>query len=211
MTRSVSISIFLGAIAVTALVVARLDAAERDEFRKIVELVKSDKDAGVKDAAKAYAVKHSEIDELMQSFRPAKKGGITEEGIDRSIASLKRSAPDAKRIAGLSDDVGCIPVAVARILERIPAPKGMPVEKWTKLSRTLGDEGLKLAGAIRRKDSGEIQNAAVRVEAACAACHNSFRFPKGIAAPGPAPAPPPAPAPAPAPAPNPAPIAGKKP
>ena len=75
MSRYVPTCVILGAIAtLTALVVSRLDAAEKDEVRKIADLVKADKDNEAKAAAAKYAKKHEYIDDLMTAFGKAAIG-----------------------------------------------------------------------------------------------------------------------------------------
>src|SRR5947209_17361236 len=83
----------LALLAGVVVVIGQAQAVEKDQVKKIAEMIKKGDTAGAKKAAEAYAKKNTDVDELMTAFKPAKKGGMMDPGIEQQLIKVGRDAP----------------------------------------------------------------------------------------------------------------------
>lgn len=173
------------AVAGLAYVVGSAYAADNTEIRKISELVKKGDMAGAKKLADAYAKKHTDLDEMMHAFKPAKKGGIgvepTGDGIEQVLIKIGRDAPTAANVAkGAAgyEQAGYDLAALALITEAFAPAKdsGKKTRKdWVEWSKQMGEQGLKLAAAGKAKSAADLKTAASKANGTCNNCHSIWR------------------------------------
>ena len=176
-----------GVVAAVGLVfvVSSAMASENDEIKKIADLVKKGDMPGAKKLAVAYAKAHSDVDELMTAFKPAKKGGIgvtgSEKGIENVLTQVGRDAPTAANLTKMSDayaEMGYNIAAVGLITEALAPEKNSGKktrDSWIEWSKGTIDAGLKLADAAKSKSSADVKTHASKVNTSCNSCHTTFR------------------------------------
>ena len=175
-TRLLLPALTIAALAVTAFVVRDLRAADKDGILKIVALIKAGKTDDAKAAAKAYAGKNEELDELMAGF--SKKNGLIPGGIEVTLRDFEKKGVGAGALLNPSfQDLGAMTSAIALVCDALPAPKGQkgtPAE-WTAFAKDMSDKGDKLQAAFKMKLPAAIQSASAAVNASCSNCHAKFR------------------------------------
>jgi hypothetical protein len=167
----------IAVFAVAVTVGNRTDAADKAGIQKIADLVKAGKMDEAKAAAKKYAAANMDVEELMTAFKPGKKGGMTEVGVQAKMISFGRDAasPAALGKADLQD-MGAIVVAVGLVTDALPAPKtnkATPAD-WSKWAKELTENGGKLHTAIKSKTPADVKTYATKINNACNACHSAF-------------------------------------
>jgi hypothetical protein len=173
-----------GAVALlagVAVIIGQAQAVEKDQIKKIAEMIKKGDTAGAKKAAEAYAKKNTDVDELMTAFKPAKKGGMMEPGIEQTLIKVGRDAPTATAIAksaGDFTDMGYYTAAVGMVTEAAAPAKDMGKKSrkdWIEWAKTTQEGGLKLAEAGKAKSAAGVKDAASKINNACNSCHTVFR------------------------------------
>ena len=153
--------------------------------KKIADLVKKGDMAGAKKAAAAYAKDHSDLEEAMELFKPAKKKGLgvtgTDQGIEQTLNKIGRDAPTAVNMGKMSDayaEMGYNVAAIGLITEALAPEKdsGKKTRKaWVEWSGGLVEAGLKLAEASKSKTAADVKTYASKVNANCNSCHSTFK------------------------------------
>jgi len=172
-----ALALLTGAI----VVIGQAQAVEKDQVKKIAEMIKKGDTAGAKKAAEAYAKKNSDVDELMTAFKPAKKGGMMDPGIEQTLIKVNRDAPTAAAMgksAGDFADMGYYTAAVGMITEALAPAKdqGKKTRKdWIEWAKTTQDGGMKLAEAGKSKSAAGVKDAASKINNSCNSCHTVFR------------------------------------
>jgi len=110
----------LAALALTALVVHDVHAADKDSIAKIAEALKQGKDADAVAAAKAYAKKNDAVDELMEGFG---KKGLIAEGIEKKIRDFKKQVTAGDLANPDYKDIGVTTAAVGLVCETTSGPR----------------------------------------------------------------------------------------
>jgi hypothetical protein len=164
------------ALVVTALFLREVRAADKPGILKIVEAIKAGKPDQAKAAAKAYARKNEELDELMAGF--SKKNGLIADGIEQKLRAFEKAGVGAGDVINQSyQDLGAMTSAIALVCDAIPAPKGKkgtPTE-WTAFAKDLNEKGDMLQAAFKKKLPAAIQSAAAAANASCVNCHLKFK------------------------------------
>jgi hypothetical protein len=166
------------------------DKAVQQGVLKIAALLKKgDKDAA-KSEAQALAKKVDELEDLMNVFKPRKKGGIgvgatpggiIPDGIEQKLITLGRDAPGAAAMAkeaSALEDMGYVIAAVAEV-SKAKAPKQnmgkKTIKDWNTWSNDMHDAGIKLAEAAKAKGAQDVKTTSAKVNASCNNCHSTFR------------------------------------
>jgi hypothetical protein len=153
-------------------------------------LKKGDK-AGAKSMADALAKKTEEIAEVMDLFKPRKKGGfgvgekpgsVEPDHIDQLYVKLSGPNPPAagtltKNAAAL-EQMGYRTAAMALItLAKAPDKnQGKKTKKdWVAWATDMHDGALAMAAAAKSKNVADIKSSASKAYSACANCHAVFR------------------------------------
>ena len=167
----------IAVFAVAVTVSSRTDAADKAGIQKIVDLVKAGKMDEAKAAAKKYAAANTDAEELMTGFKSAKKGGMTETGIEPSLIKFGRDVQSPAALGKAEfQDMGAIAVAVGLVTDAMPAPKNNKATQtdWSKWAKDLTDNGAKLQTAIKTKTPADVKSASSKINAACNSCHTAF-------------------------------------
>jgi hypothetical protein len=163
-------------LAVTALVVRDLRAADKAGIQKIVDLIKAGKNDDAKAAAKAYAAKSDDLEDLMAGF--SRKNGLIPGGIEVTLRDFEKRGVAAGDLMNPNfQDLGATTSAIALVCDAVPAPKGQkgtPAE-WTAFAKDMSAKGDKFQAAFKMKLPAAIQSAATAANASCANCHSKFR------------------------------------
>ena len=173
---------------VSAVVLSQSGAGENKALRDGVDKVaasiqKGDKDAAKKDA-EAIAKKIEDLADLMDLFKPTKKGGIgfdDKTGIEQMLQGLGRDAPSGaslkKNAEGLQK-MAYRTAAMALITHERPVSKassGGARKEWNGWSDDIVEGSIKLAAAAKAMGAADVKTAAAKINAACNSCHSKHR------------------------------------
>jgi hypothetical protein len=161
----------------------------KDDVIKLAGLVEK-KDAEAAKLADALG-KKVETEDLMDLFavRKAKSpglgvgktpGAITPDGIEKKLGDLAKKPLTEADLATQADalkDMGYQTAAIGAVNHASPVPEKKKARQadWVAWSKELEDTGVSLAEAAAKKDGAGVQKAAVKVNAACAKCHEVFK------------------------------------
>lgn len=174
------------AVYLTDRAVAGGDKALHGSIKKLAATIKKGDD--VKSDAESLA-KKEEVEEIMEVFKPRKKGGIgvgapgavTPDGIELKLINLGRDAPSPAALgkeAAALEEMAYIVAAVAKVTHA-KAPTSnqgkKTVKDWKQWSSDMHDASIKLAEAAKSKSASDVKTAASKVNAACNSCHSVFR------------------------------------
>jgi hypothetical protein len=161
----------IAALAVMGLVLSQAQAADNAGIAKIVDLLKAGKTADAKAAAKAYAMKNGDLDDLMGGFS---KNGLVAIGVGKKLRDWTKGPAAADLNDAALQDLGAMSAAIAMVCESAKAPKGSG-DEWIKLAKDMGDKSMKLQAALKTKQAAGVKTAAVALNESCDKCHVKFR------------------------------------
>ncbi|HEX3314095.1 MAG TPA: hypothetical protein VHR72_04345 [Gemmataceae bacterium] len=173
--RSFAAFLGLAALAVTALVVHEVRAADKDQIHKIADSIKAGKMDAAKADAKAYAGKNKEVDDLMDGFG---KKGLIAEGIGKKLTEWEKKGIGAADLINPNyQDIGAMAAAISLVCDSVDAPKGQKGNQaqWTMFAKNLNDKGVKFQAAFKTKMPAAIKAAAAALNSSCTNCHAQFR------------------------------------
>jgi soluble cytochrome b562 len=170
------------------------DAEDEKEIKEAqkdtLELAKAiEEGKNGKDIAARMKKKYSELNTVMQAFKPTTKKGIgtnigakgAGDGIEAKIISLGRKAPskDAleKQKAALLK-MAYINLAIAEVTKLYPPGKpkgGKGVKEWQQYTTEMTKSTKEMIDAIKKGDSAKVKEAANNLNNACNSCHTDFR------------------------------------
>lgn len=129
------------------------------------------KEEAARKLAIACAKKIDDLPDLMEMFKPEKKGGL---GIEAKLKGLEKVAN-----AKIAAEVSPLSAAMAEvILAKTPAkdgPQGKTKKLWMESADTLRTASLDLAKAAAKNDAKAIKAAAEKANNACITCHSKFK------------------------------------
>jgi hypothetical protein len=167
-----------------------LAQGKNNDVLKIAALIKKGDKEGAKAAAESLAKKVEEMEELMEVFKPRKKGGIgvgdkpgaiTPDGIEQKLLALGRDAPSPTALGKEAAALEEMAYAIAAVAEvtKAKAPKQnmgkKTVKDWNTWSDDMREAAVKLAEASKAKGAQDVKTAASKLNASCTNCHSVFR------------------------------------
>jgi hypothetical protein len=156
---------------------------------KMADLIEKGDAAGAKTQAKALA-KDTELDDVMNLFKPRKKKGIgvgdkpgvaNPDGIEQKLIALGRDAPSGTTLtkeAKALQKMGYVMAAVAEFATAKAPEKDMgkkKVKDWTMWATEMREGSVAFADAAKSNSPAEVHKAAVKLNGACNNCHSVFR------------------------------------
>ena len=180
----------VGALWLSGTISAGDNKAIREGTDKVAAaLQKGDKD-GAKKQADTLAKKVDDFGEVMDLFKPRKKGGygvgempgaITPDGIEQMLLKIGRDAPAAGTLAknaAAFEQMG-YRIAAIGLVAHAKAPTAnqgkKTVKDWNSWSDDTVTGGLALAAAAKAKGAQDVKTAASKLNNACNSCHTIFR------------------------------------
>jgi hypothetical protein len=173
--RSMMTVLGIAALAMVALLVRQVEAAEKDDIAKIAAALAGGKADAAKTAAKKYAEDNKGIDDLMEGFG---KKGLIADGIEKKLNDFQKLGATADDLKNSEyKEIGKLTAAVALVCDSLKAPtgkKGKPKE-WTQFSADLKDKATKFQTAFNGKTPAAVKAAATALNDSCVKCHMKFK------------------------------------
>jgi hypothetical protein len=161
------------------------EAAIKEAREAIVKMVETRDDGAMQQQAAALAKKVTELNNIMQVFKPRKKNGLgvgpKGDGIELKIISMsKRTLPKGELTRQQDDLIRMAEVsrAVSEVaIHFTPKEKqpGKDPADWKKYTEDMKQGSLELIKAVKSGDPKLVRSAATNLNASCTDCHSKFR------------------------------------
>jgi hypothetical protein len=162
--------------------------ALKAEILKIADALEKKDPSAAKQASELAKKPGSDLDIVMDLFKPRAKGGmgvgdnpsgIKRDGIEIKIQDLDKKAPtaqEAKTESAALVRAAYVAAAIAEtVQDKVPPEKKASLKQWQTLCKEMQKLSLEFAEAAKTKNPATIHTAAKNLNEACIKCHDVFR------------------------------------